>query len=90
MRLAAPVPRSMRLNGKATCLRLEQIYWSILDYEATRRDQTVTEMLAELDRAVQLRFGRVSNFSSLTRAVSVAHLAMLNPGLWPWLEEDGT
>ena len=30
MGLARPQSRSVRLNGFATCLRLEQVYWDIL------------------------------------------------------------
>ena len=30
MGLARPLSRSVRLNGFATCLRLEQVYWDIL------------------------------------------------------------
>ena len=30
MGLAQPLSRSVRLNGFATCLRLEQVYWDIL------------------------------------------------------------
>ncbi|MCP6135162.1 ribbon-helix-helix domain-containing protein, partial [Klebsiella pneumoniae] len=31
MRQALPVSRSVRLNGFSTCLRLEAVYWRILE-----------------------------------------------------------
>jgi predicted DNA-binding ribbon-helix-helix protein len=88
MHLATPMPRSLRLNGKATCLRLERIYWSILEYAASRRNEPVNTLLAHVDREVQLHFGRVINFSSLVRVVSVAEIAKACPGLQQWLSED--
>jgi predicted DNA-binding ribbon-helix-helix protein len=89
MHLATPLPRSLRLNGKATCLRLERIYWSILEYAAFRRNEPVNMLLAHLDREVQLHFGRVINFSSLVRVVSVAEIAKACPGLQHWLSDGG-
>jgi hypothetical protein len=35
MTLARPTARSVRLNGFATCLRLERVYWNILETLAT-------------------------------------------------------
>ncbi|GLQ99599.1 hypothetical protein GCM10007863_40190 [Dyella mobilis] len=81
MALARPYARSMRLNGKPTCLRLEHIYWQLLRYVALHTGRSESVLLADLDREVQMRFGQVKNFSSLVRVVSVAQVIKACPGL---------
>lgn len=73
MALARPTARSVRLNGFATCLRLEQVYWNILQSLADRNGCTVSQLLSYLDREVHLRYGGVKNFSGLVRVVCVAY-----------------
>jgi predicted DNA-binding ribbon-helix-helix protein len=73
MALARPTARSVRLNGFATCLRLEQVYWNILQSIADRNGCTVSQLLSYLDREVHLRYGGVKNFSGLVRVVCVAY-----------------
>lgn len=74
MALARPTARSVRLNGFATCLRLERVYWNILQTLAERNHCTVNQLLSYLDREVHLRHGGVKNFSGLVRVVCVAYL----------------
>ena len=74
MRLAQPLSRSVRLNGFATCLRLEEIYWKILDRIARANNCSVNAVLSHIDRQVHLRHGGVKNFSGLVRVVCVVHL----------------
>ncbi|WP_256737493.1 ribbon-helix-helix domain-containing protein [Pseudomonas sp. dw_358] len=74
MLLARPVSRSVRLNGFATCLRLEEIYWKILDRIARANDCSINGVLSHIDRQVHLRYGGVKNFSGLVRVVCVVHL----------------
>ncbi|WP_166359923.1 ribbon-helix-helix domain-containing protein [Pseudomonas akapageensis] len=78
MGLAQPLSRSVRLNGFATCLRLEEVYWKILERIANANDCSVNAILSYVDREVHLRYGGVKNFSGLIRVVCVVHL--LNPG----------
>jgi predicted DNA-binding ribbon-helix-helix protein len=61
------------LNGFATCLRLEQVYWGILAEMARVNGCSVNSLLAHLDREVHLRHGGVRNFSGLVRVVRVVH-----------------
>ncbi|UVJ45210.1 ribbon-helix-helix domain-containing protein [Pseudomonas sp. LS1212] len=77
MGLAEPHSRSVRLNGFATCLRLEEVYWKILERIAKANDCSVNAILSYVDREVHLRYGGVKNFSGLIRVVCVVHL--LNP-----------
>lgn len=73
MQLARPLARSIRLNGFATCLRLEQVYWDILGDLAQLNSCSVSTLLSHVDREVQLRHGGVRNFSGLVRVVCVVH-----------------
>lgn len=73
MRLARPLARSIRLNGFATCLRLEQVYWDILGDMAQLNRCSISTLLSHVDREVHLRHGGVRNFSGLVRVVCVVH-----------------
>jgi predicted DNA-binding ribbon-helix-helix protein len=74
MELAQPHSRSVRLNGLATCLRLEEVYWNILSEIARINQCSVNAVLSYVDRQVHLRHGGVKNFSGLIRVVCVAHV----------------
>ncbi|WP_202368852.1 ribbon-helix-helix domain-containing protein [Pseudomonas sp. MWU318] len=69
--LIRPQARSVRLNGFATCLRLEQVYWNILGDMAGHNGCSVSTLLSHVDRQVHLRHGGVKNFSGLVRVVCV-------------------
>lgn len=69
--LIRPLSRSVRLNGFATCLRLEQVYWNILARMAEDYGCSVSTLLSHVDRQVHLRHGGVKNFSGLVRVVCV-------------------
>lgn len=74
MNLAEPYSKSVRLNGLATCLRLEKVYWNILSAIARSNNCSVNAVLSYIDREVHLRHGGVKNFSGLIRVVCVSHL----------------
>jgi predicted DNA-binding ribbon-helix-helix protein len=74
MQLARPLSRSVRLNGFATCLRLEQVYWNVLEGMAGLHQCTVNSLLSYIDREVCLRHGSVRNFTGLVRVICVVHL----------------
>ncbi|MBA6117060.1 ribbon-helix-helix domain-containing protein [Pseudomonas putida] len=69
-----PVSRSVRLNGFSTCLRLEAVYWGILERIARANQCSVSAVLSYVDREVHLRQGGVRNFSGLIRVICVAWL----------------
>ena len=73
MELVRPLARSIRLNGFATCLRLEQVYWDILGDMARLNSCSISTLLSHVDREVHLRHGGVRNFSALVRVVCVVH-----------------
>ena len=74
MTLARPLSRSVRLNGFATCLRLEEVYWEVLSDISRINDCSINTLLSYIDREVHLRHGGVKNFSGLIRVVCVMHL----------------
>lgn len=69
-----PVSRSVWLNGFSTCLRLEAVYWGILEQIAAANQCSVSAVLSYVDREVHLRQGGVRNFSGLIRVICVAWL----------------
>ncbi|WVV47564.1 ribbon-helix-helix domain-containing protein [Pseudomonas sp. NA13] len=71
--VGASLARSIRLNGFATCLRLEQVYWDILGDMAQLNSCSISTLLSHVDREVHLRHGGVRNFSALVRVVCVVH-----------------
>ena len=79
MHLARPLSRSVRLNGFATCLRLEQVYWNVLEGMAGVHQCTVNSLLSYIDREVCLRHGSVKNFTGLVRVICVVHLLSAQP-----------
>ncbi|MBV4476407.1 ribbon-helix-helix domain-containing protein [Pseudomonas sp. B2M1-30] len=80
MGLIRPLSRSVRLNGFATCMRLEQVYWNILGGMAEDNGCSVGTLLSRVDREVHLRHGGVKNFSGLVRVVCVMHGLRDSPG----------
>ncbi|MFK0086452.1 ribbon-helix-helix domain-containing protein [Pseudomonas sp. NPDC090755] len=74
MGLAQPLSRSVRLNGFATCLRLEEIYWRVLERIALTNQCSVNALLSYVDREVHLRHGGVKNFTGLIRVICVVYL----------------
>lgn len=72
--LATPVSKSVRLNGKSTCIRLELAYWRMLEQIARRQGMSVNSVLAQLDLEVQQRGAPVNNFSALVRVTTVVTL----------------
>jgi predicted DNA-binding ribbon-helix-helix protein len=61
------VTRSVRLNGFCTSIRLEAMFWSILDEIAASQGMTTPRFISTLyDEVLELR-GDVGNFASLLR-----------------------
>lgn len=61
------ITRSVRLNGFSTSIRLEALFWSILDQIAQREGMSTGRFISTLhDEVLQLR-GEVGNFTSLLR-----------------------
>ena len=79
--LARPLSRSVRLNGFATCLRLEEVYWEVLSDMSRINNCSINTLLSYIDLEVHLRHGGVKNFSGFIRVVCVMHLLKKGRGL---------
>ena len=62
------VSRSIRLDGQVTSIRLEGLYWSVLDDVAQAQGFTTPEFISKLHREVMELRGAPKNFTSLLRS----------------------
>ncbi len=69
------VTRSVRLNGYCTSIRLEALFWSILDEIAAREKMTTPRFIGTLYDEVLERRGVVGNFASLLRVTCAVHMS---------------
>jgi len=75
--------RSVRLHGVVTSIRLEQLYWVVLDEIARRDGMTVVQLIEKLyDELVAAR-GAVGNFTSFLRVSALRYQALVAQGRIP-------
>ena len=68
--------RSVRLHGVATSIRLENLFWQVLDEVAARDHMSVPQLCTKLyDELLQAR-GEVDNFASFLRVSCGRYLAL--------------
>lgn len=68
--------RSVRLHGVVTSIRLENLYWDVLEEIGLRDGMTVVGLIEKLyDELVQAR-GEVGNFASFLRVCALRYLAL--------------
>lgn len=68
--------RSVRLHGVATSIKLENLFWSVLDAIARRDGMSVPQLCTKLyDELIEAR-GEVENFASFLRVCSGRYLAL--------------
>jgi predicted DNA-binding ribbon-helix-helix protein len=63
--------RSIRLNGQSTSLRLEKVFWAILEEIAANEGMSVPRFVSTLHQEVLLLRGEVPNFTSHLRCICV-------------------
>ena len=68
--------RSVRMRGFATSVRLENIYWRLLDEIAGRDGLSVAEILARLYDELRDTQGEVENFASFLRVCCARYLML--------------
>ena len=66
--------RSVRLNGIATCLRLEEIYWAIIEQLAREESLTVGKLISRWAMEMDLAHDSIWNFTGYVRVVCVVQL----------------
>jgi predicted DNA-binding ribbon-helix-helix protein len=61
----------MRLNGQSTSIRLEKVFWTVLEAIAAREDMTLPRFISTLHQEVLLLWGDIPNFTSHLRCISL-------------------
>jgi predicted DNA-binding ribbon-helix-helix protein len=68
--------RSIRMHGFSTSVRLEKIYWMLLEEIARRDGLSVAEILARLYEELLEAHGVVENFASFLRVCCARYLML--------------
>lgn len=61
--------RSMRLNGQSTSIRLEKVFWTVLEQIAAREGLSLPRFISTLHQEVLLLWGDLPNFTSHLRCI---------------------
>ena len=61
--------RSIRLNGQCTSIRLEKVFWTMLEQIAAEEGQSVPRFISTLHSEVLQMWGEVANFTSHLRCI---------------------
>lgn len=61
--------RSIRLNGQSTSIRLEKIFWTIIEQIAADEGVSVPRFISTLHSEALLLWGEVPNFTSHLRCI---------------------
>ena len=72
--------RSIRLNGQSTSLRLEKVFWGILEEIAANEGASVPRFISTLHQEIVLLRGEVPNFTSHLRCICVTARTSAEPG----------
>jgi len=68
--------KSVRLSGYSTSVRLENLYWQVLEEIARRDGMSLTQLLTKLHEELLQAYGEVENFSSFLRVCCGRYLAL--------------
>lgn len=69
-----PVSRSLRIEGYSTSVRLERVFWDVLDQMAGDRGVSTCGLVSEIYRDVHASGEALTNFSSVLRVICLRHL----------------
>ena len=75
--------RSIRLHGVATSIRLENLFWQVLEEIAARDGFSVPQLCTKLYDELLAERGAVDNFSSFLRVCCTRYLALQLSGEIP-------
>jgi predicted DNA-binding ribbon-helix-helix protein len=65
---------SIRLNGQSTSIRLEKIFWTVLEQIAADHGYTVPKFISTLHNEILAIRGEVPNFTSHLRCICLVAL----------------
>lgn len=66
--------RSLRINGQCTSLRLENMFWRVLDEIARGEGISTPQFISRLHTEVEALHGETGNFSSVLRCTCLIQL----------------
>jgi predicted DNA-binding ribbon-helix-helix protein len=72
--------RSIRLNGQSTSIRVEKVFWDILEDIAATEGMTVPRFISTLHQEILLLRGEVPNFTSHLRCICITARTSAQPG----------
>jgi predicted DNA-binding ribbon-helix-helix protein len=75
--------RSVRLHGVVTSIRLEHLYWEVLEEIARRDGMTVVHLIEKLYDELLAARGGVGNFTSFLRVSALRYEALVAQGRIP-------
>ncbi|MES2071575.1 MAG: ribbon-helix-helix domain-containing protein [Pseudomonadota bacterium] len=78
--LYASRARSIRLHGAVTSIRLENLFWQVLQEVAERDGMNTNQLITKLyDELLEYR-GSIDNFSSFLRVCCLRYLSLMVEG----------
>ena len=75
--------RSVRLHGVATSIRLENLFWQVLQEIAARDGYSLAQLCTKLYDELVAKHGAVDNFTSFLRVCCTRYLALQLSGEIP-------
>ena len=81
--LYATRSRSIRLHGVATSLRLENLFWQVLQEIAARDGYSLAQLCTKLYDELLAERGAIDNFASFLRVCCTRYLALQLSGEIP-------
>lgn len=67
--------RSMRLGGHSTSIRLETVFWTILEEIAAREGTSIGKFITKLHDEVMEHHGELGNIASLLRCSCLIYVS---------------
>ncbi|MDR3479145.1 MAG: ribbon-helix-helix domain-containing protein [Burkholderiaceae bacterium] len=72
--------RSIRLHGAVTSIRLENLYWDVLQEIATRDGMSANRLITKLYNELVEYRGAIDNFTSFLRVCCLRYLSLIADG----------
>lgn len=71
---------SIRLHGAVTSIRLENLYWQVLQEIAARDAMSTNQLITKLYNEIVEYRGEIDNFSSFLRVCCLRYLSLMADG----------
>jgi predicted DNA-binding ribbon-helix-helix protein len=68
--------RSMRLHGVVTSIRLEKLFWHVLEEIGDRDGMSLTQLVTKLHDEICDAHGNIDNFASFLRVSCLRYLSL--------------